>query len=172
MLTGLPFIQGRTIYEWYRLFGVFSKEEIAWKNAFLISSAAFIDRIETEEKAVGFVSDGAVFTELMYLKLTKKILASRARSEQDKIMAGLENVCLRHAARSYDCVIHIDTPIADERETFEKMFESGNIPYRIYGSDNPAETLEQILSQLDLPAKISVENALYLAEKNIYIDTL
>ena len=172
-LTGIPFLQGRTMYEWTKLYEIALNGDFSWKENFLISSSAFIERIEMEGRAGSFISDGAVFSELMFLKLTKDIQKGNMPSERDKIMASLDNVCFGYAAGHYDLVAHIETPapyrMPDETKLFESMFDSRDIPYEIYPSDTPEETMENIVVRLDIPTRMIVGNALYLANKNLYL---
>lgn len=175
-LTGLPFIQGRTMYERQKMFDLCTDNGLSWKDVFFISSSSLIERIEMEGKVAKFVSDGAVFTELMYLKFTENFNKEKPRSEKDRILMSLENVCFNHAVRHYDLVVHIEAPTQfkalGETEFFKNVFDIRKVPYLIYTSDPAEKTLEGIISYLNIPTKMTVDNALYIAKNNLYISTL
>ena len=168
-ITGIPFIQNMTLYEWYKLYNIQQASE--WKDMFLIASSSFINRIEMEMKYENFISDGASFSETIYAGAMMNMHSqNRIEKERHKILESLENVSARYAVRQYDFVVHLmnNACRTNEEDMYIRFFNKNNIHYKSCLIESFSETLRKILAELHLPVKMSIENALYESNKSLF----
>jgi hypothetical protein len=171
-ITEILFIQNRTMYEWHQLYDIAGTgEKTAWKNMFLIAASSFVERTETEARYDCFISDGAVFSELMHLQSVDGGMESpKVQRERESIVQGLEHVCMSYAAKQYDAIIHLcNGKDTQANELYIRLYGKYGIPYRHYQANNIAGTLTQALADMNLKAKYSVERGIYQAEKTLLI---
>jgi hypothetical protein len=160
------------MYEWHRLYDIVgTKEKSIWKNMFLIAASSFIERTETEARYDRFISDGAVFSELMYLQSAdSKEERPNVRRERKLIVQGLEHVCMSYAAKRYDVIIHLcNGKETQANESYIRLYRKYGITYKQYQANNIAGTVTQALAELNLESKYSVERGIYQAEKTLSI---
>jgi hypothetical protein len=171
-ITEIPFIQNRTMYEWYRLYDITGTgEKTVWKNMFLIAASSFVERTETETRYDSFISDGAVFSELVYLQSVDGEEASpKVRRERKNIVQGLEHVCMSYIAKQYDAIIHLfNGKDTQANELYIRLYREYGVAYKQYRANDIAGTLTHALADSDLQAKYSVERGIYQAEKTLLI---
>jgi hypothetical protein len=171
-ITGIPFIQNMTMYEWCRLYDITGTgEKTAWKNMFLIAASSFVERTENEARYDCFISDGAVFSELVYLQsVDGEEVSPMVQHERNNIVQGLEHVCMSYAVKQYDAIIHLcsgkDT---QANELYIRLYREYGVAYKQYRANDIAGTLTHALADLNLQVKYSVERGIYQAEKTLLI---
>jgi hypothetical protein len=171
-ITEIPFIQNRTMYEWHQLYDISGTgEKTAWKDMFLIAASSFVERTETESKYDCFISDGAVFSESVYLQsVDDREEPPKVQREREKIIQGLEHVCMSYATKQYDAIIHLcNGKNTQANEPYIRLYREYGMPYRQYRANDIAGTLTNVLADLNLKAKSSVERGIYQAEKALLI---
>ncbi|MDR1552685.1 MAG: hypothetical protein LBS69_04385 [Prevotellaceae bacterium] len=174
-ITKTPFMQNRTMYEWFQLYDITGTgEKTAWKNMFLIAASSFIERTETETRHDRFISKGAVFSELVYMQSVDGMEENPGvRRERENIVQGLEHVCMSYAVKQYDAIIHLyNGKDTQANELYIRLYGKYGMPYRQYQANNIAGTLMQALADLNLKAMYSIERGIYQAEKTLLIRKL
>jgi len=164
-MTDIPVIRNKTMYEWHKIFDFHDSKNLTWKDMFLIAVSSFFERAENETMFDRFISDGASFSELMWLKLN---FAQQLERGQRDVVERLEIFCASHAARQYDFIIHAGA--AESDDDYVQLYRRYRIPYKIYGTDFPEQSLREIANDLRLPVKYSVENSIYQAKTNLFIN--
>lgn len=168
-VTAIPLLAHKTLYEWYRSFQIdYFKGQLEWQKMFLISSADFIERVEIESQNQQFISDGTVFSTLMYLKLQKKFADCRAQQEKDKLLGALQNVCFDYAAKHYDLILHINSDVMDECNPYIEMYEKYRIPYKVYEEEDIEYLLPKIVYDLELPTKSAIDKTIFNLKNNLF----
>jgi hypothetical protein len=171
-ITEIPFIQNRTMYEWYQLYNIAGTgEKTAWENMFLIAASSFVERTENEARYDCFISDGTVFSELVYLQSAGSgEVSAKIRRERENIVQGLEHVCMSYAAKQYDAIIHLcNGKHPQANDLYIRLYKEYNMPYRQCQANDIAGTLTHLLAYLNLKEKYSVERGIYQAEKILLI---
>jgi hypothetical protein len=171
-ITEIPFIQNRTMYEWYRLYDIAGTgEKTAWKNMFLIAASSFVERTETEARYDCFISDGAVFSELVYLQsVDGEEVSPKVRRERKNIVQGLEHVCMSYAVKQYDAIIHLcNGKDTQANELCIRFYREYGVAYKQYRANDIAGTLTHVLADLNLQVKYSVERGIYQAKEKLLI---
>jgi hypothetical protein len=156
------------MYEWYQLYDIAGKgENITWKDMFLVAVSSFIERMETEARYDRFISDGAVFSESVYLQSVANGLSNhKVRRERENIALGLEHICMSYAVKQYDAVIHLfNEKDIQANELYLRLYQKYDMAYKQYQANNIAGTLTHVLADWDLTAKSSIERGIYQAEK-------
>jgi hypothetical protein len=174
-ITEIPFIQNRTMYEWRRLYDIAGTgEKTAWKDMFLIAVSSFVERMETEARFDRFISDGAVFSESVYLQsVADGEKNTKVRREREHIVQGLEHVCMSYATKQYDAIIHLcNGKDSSANERYALLYRKYDMPYKEYQANDIAGTLTDVLADLNLKAKSSVERGIYQAEKTLLKNTI
>ena len=137
---------------------------------FLIASASFFERAVIESYYDRFISDGASFSELIWLKSgSDKQFPKKTKNENSQMIEYLEFVTFSHAAGKYDFIIHIDS--GEENclnDTHMWLYTKHGIPYKVYGTEIMEEVIKEIANDLQLPMLHTVENAIYQAKKNVF----
>ena len=172
-MTGIPYIRNKTMHEWNRLYEFsYSKNDLLWKDVFLIAASSFFERAKVESYFDQFISDGASFSELMCLKINfaKQFQDEMQKHERNEIIENLEYVSASHAAQQYDFIIHADASNDGglANDFYEKLYLKYNIPYKIYSTEFLEQALRDIASDLDLPTKVSIENSIYQTNLNLF----
>lgn len=168
-VTTIPFLAHKTLYEQFRTFQAdYFNDQLEWQKMFLIASTDFIERIENENQNQQFISDGAAFSTLMYLKLQKKFPVCRAQQEKDKLLGALQNVCFDYAAKHYELIVHIDSGMADECYPYIEMYEKYHIPYKIYENEDIESLLPKVIYNLELPVKSAIDKTIFHLKDNLF----
>lgn len=157
--SGYQFIQNRDIHEWQRLFQIDESQIYSFNNQFLLTSSSFIKRIKSEFKYPAFISNGAVFSEVLLLKSK---LNEKYKPKEIEMIEMLLDLTGKYAARHYDLVIHVQN--ADSKSFDElsvKFYEKYNIAYKLYYCSDIKDTLENIIREVEIPAALSIENAIH-----------
>jgi len=159
-MTDMPFIQNKTMYDWFRIYNL-PESNLKWKDKFLIAASSFLERTAVEEAFDQFVSDGATFSELMWLKInTAKHIQNNIQRERERIVESLEKTSLTFAAQQYDFIIHAAAPSNNDRasnDLFLQMYTRYHIPYKEYNTDVLEQALEEILDDLNFPTENHIE---------------
>jgi len=163
-MTDIPYIRSKTMYEWRWIFGITSTVRLKWKDMLMIASSSFCDRAKTETYYDEFISDGASFSELMWMKSN---LAKPLRRQQNEVVESLEMLCASYAARQYDFIIHAGTSGNDD--FYVQMYRQYQIPFNIYSTEFPEQSLKEILKDIHVPVKNSVESSIYMAKTSLFI---
>ena len=129
VLTDIPLIQNKTMYEWYRIFGFSETKKLVWKDMFLIASSSFDERTKKETYFERFISDGSSFCELMWLKSSCKL-----KSNQNEKVENFEFICASYAAKQYDFVIHADA--SENNDEYVQLFLKYQIQHKLYCSQD------------------------------------
>jgi len=168
-VTAIPLLTYKTAYEWCRRFQIdYLKNTLEWQQMFLISASSFIERIEIEADYPQFISNGAAFGFLMPLMLQSMYRNNSLQAGKDKMCKALMNACFEYAAEEYDFVIHIDSNAPELCKPYIEVYEKYNIPYRIYKNNDLETLLPQIIKDLNLPIKQSVEKTILYIKENIF----
>ena len=170
-MTGIPFIQNRTMYEWRKIHDLTDSPNTEWKDMYLIASSSFFERAVMESYYEQFISDGASFSEIMWMKICwEKQCPEKMQFGRDKTTGSLEQVCALYAEQQYDFIIHAGTGNADcPNDLYEQLYAKYHLPYRMYSTENMEETVNEIKKDLHLPVKHSVESAIYQAKVNLFL---
>ena len=171
-MTGIPYIQNKTMYEWHRIYDLSdSKSDLTWKDLFLIAASSFFERVKVESYYDQFISDGASFSELMCLKVNFSISFQNEMQEirKKKIIESLEHVSATYAAQQYDFIIHADSSNNEElvNKFYEELYLKYKIPYKIYNTEFLEQTMREISKDLNLPTKISIENSIFKQKQTL-----
>jgi len=166
-VSGYQLVQNRNIYEWKKLFHIDEDQIDSWENHFLIMSSSFIKRIKSEFKYPAFVSNGAVFSEVLSLKsnLNEKFIELYNHEEIEMIEILLD-LTGKYAAQHYDMVIHVqnaDSTNFDELSI--NFYEKYHITYKLYDGNNVNDIIENIIQEVKVPIALPVESAIYEAVK-------
>ena len=169
-LSGYQLIQNRNHHEWLKLFHIDEKQKDKWDNQILYISSSFVERINSVLITPEFISNGATFSEVLYLKskLNEGTVKMYEPQEID-VLDCLLHVACKHVALHYDMVMHIRNAFsAGFDEMSAAFYEKYLIPYKIYeGDGKTANILENVIRDVEIPKKLSVENAIYEAERFI-----
>ena len=169
-MTGIPFIRNKTIYEWRKTYNFPELIGWEWSDMFLISLSSLVERVETESKFDSFISDGASFTEIVYLKSNfAKQGPNKMQSERNKMLESLEKVSLSYAAGKYDFIIHAcaNDPLC-VNGMYEQLYVKYKLPYKMYYTESINDALPDIITDLGLPVKLSIESSIYKARTNLF----
>jgi len=158
-MTDIPLIGNKTMYEWYRLFGFSDSKPLEWKDMFLVAVASFCERAKNEMLFDCFISDGASFSELMWLKTNFDL-----EKNQNDMVESLEILCASYAARRYDFIIHTGND-----DLYVQFYQRYQIPYKMYNSVFPEQSLKKISKDIHVPLKNSVESSIYQAKSTLFI---
>ena len=167
--SGYWLTQNRNVYEWKSLFKIDESQIYSFNNRFLIIASSFIERINLDSIFSDFISDGAVFTEvlLLNLKMNEKSVEFNKQAEIAMI-ENILNVTGKYAAQHYDMVIHVkNTDSKSFDELSVKFYEKYNIAYRLYDGGNIKDILKNIIREIEIPQTQSVESAVYEAEQSV-----
>ena len=168
-ITGFPFIRNRTMYEWYTMFNICLYHHLEWKDMFLIASSSFFERVEAETHFEHFISDGASFSELMYLKsVAAKFESGKKKWERDRTIESLENKSVSHAIQQYDFIVHANYNDVHDTELYEHLYLKNGIPYKVYRTEIIEKALREIVNDLELPVQHSIDGAIYQARINLF----
>jgi hypothetical protein len=172
-MTGIPCIRNKTMYEWNRIYDLFdSKNDLGWKDMFLIAASSFFERAKVESYFERFISDGASFSELMCLKINyANQLQDKTNNKRNEIIETLERVSGLYAARQYDFIIHADTSnnVSLAVDFYRELYIKYNIPYKIYCTEYLEQALREISNDLNIPMKQSIESSIYQTKINLSI---
>ncbi|MCL2311571.1 MAG: hypothetical protein FWC41_03620 [Firmicutes bacterium] len=171
-MTGIPCIQNKTMYDWYKIYDLFDSNDFVWKDMFLIAASSFFERAKVESYFDQFISDGASFSELMYLKINyAKLFQNKRQNERNKISESLEYVSFSYAAQQYDFIIHADSSNDGglANNFYVELYLKYNIPYKIYNTEFLDQTLKEILHDLNIPMKQSIESSIYQTKTNLFL---
>ena len=168
------FIQNRNIYEWERLFHIDESQIYCFQNQFLLMASSFIERIKSESENAAFISNGAVFSEVLKLKskMDEKTVG-QYRPQEIEMIDNLLNITGRYAAHHYDLVIHVKTgKSANFDELSVRFYEKYHVAYNIYDAGNSVkDVFENIIREVELPLVKPVEMAIYEAERLVIFKT-
>jgi len=170
-MTGIPFIQNRTMYEWRKIYGLADSPNPEWKDMYLIASSSFFERVVMESYYDQFISDGASFSELMWLKFClEKQQQGKIQCDSDKTTGSLEHVCALHAAQQYDFIIHAVSGASPcINDLYMQLYAKYHLPFKVYSTEIMEEAVNEIKNDLHLPVKHSVESAIYQAKVNLFL---
>jgi len=161
--SGYQFIQNRNIYEWQKLFQIDENQIYCFNNQFLLLSSSFIKRTKSEFKYPAFVSNGAVFSEVLFLKSNiNEKFSELYKPEEIEMIEILLDLTGRYAARHYDMVIHVrnaDSGNFDELSI--GFYEKHRIAYRLYDNGDIKDIIENIISEVEIPKALPVDSAIY-----------
>ena len=170
-MTGIPYIQNRTMYEWRKIHDLTDSPNPEWKDMYLIASSSFFERALMESYYEQFISDGASFSELMWLKFClEERQPGKIQFDRNKTTESLEHVCALHAAQQYDFIIHAvsgDSPCIND--LYGQLYAKYHLTYRMYSTEIIEETVNEIKNDLHLPVKHSVESAIYQAKVDLFL---
>jgi len=163
--SGYQFIQNRNIHEWQKLYQIDDSQIYSFKNQFLLLSSSFIKRSKSEFKCLAFVSNGAVFSEVLSLK--SKMNEKSVELDNPKEIEMIEillDLTGRYAAQHYDMVIHVrNADSANFDELSISFYEKYHITYKLYDGNNIKDNLENITRDVEIPIALPVESAIYEA---------
>ena len=171
-MTDIPYIRSKTMLEWYRIFSISNSVGLNWKDALLIASSSFFERSKIESYYDQCISDGASFSELMWLKSNfAERFRKRMKNERINIIESLEHMSLSYAASRYDFVLHAETAINAElsNDRFIGAYSKYHIPYKIYNTDCLERSLIEISTDLNLSMKNTVENSIHAAKLSLFL---
>lgn len=165
-VSGYEFVINRDIYEWKRLYHIDDSRVNSFENQFLLLTSSFIERVKSETDQSAFISNGAVFSEALTLKLKineKKIECYQP--EEIEMIESLLNIAGRYAAHHYDQVIHIQS---SDTTSFNEMsvafYEKYHVAYKIFdGNSKLNDIFENIIQKIEIPRVQPLENAIYEA---------
>ena len=165
--SGYQLALNLNVCEWIRRFRIDEKQIDAWENQFLLVASSFFKRIETEWFIAEFISNGAAFTEALYLKWKINERRLELNPEESALLKSMLQVTGRHAAAHYCPVVHVKNAVAasfdDLSIHFYKKFQ---IAYRLYDGETPMiELLEKIIRDLEIPVVELPDKAMYEAER-------
>ena len=167
-MTGIPYIRTRTMYEWRKCFHLSETSKMRWKEMFLIAAASFFDRVATESYYDRFISDGASFSELIWLKShAAKQTRSSMKNERSKLMENLEYISATHAAAQYDFIVHAGK--GNQEDLYMQLYMKYGMTYREYETENIVETISEIAKDLHLPVIHSAVSSVFQAKMNLYL---
>ena len=148
IVTGIPLIQNRTIYEWYKIYNLPGLFSIDWKDMVLIAASSFFERVKVENCFDQFISDGTIFSELMFLKSNY----SNREQKAQNIYSRMESVTGNYAVRQYDLVVHAQSSLNKglSDDAYAELYQKYNIPYKTYNTEILENTLKEIVSDLNL----------------------
>jgi len=170
-LTGIPYVQNKTMYEWYRLFNLTYNVGLDWNDLFLIAVSSFLERVDTESHYEQFISDGASFSELLWLKMNiEKQAGNGLQRERNQMEESLERISAAYAARRYDFVVHTKHPVHDASsdDIYIQLFRKYNISYKIYDTAQIEKTLQAITRDMELPVISTVKRSIFKAKRMIF----
>jgi hypothetical protein len=199
-MTGLPVIQKRTYLEYSNDFE-FNKQpkDLYWDELFALYSSFFIDGVELEtQNSEGFISDGSVFSELIFaksrIKFSKKISTSPLKKivnsivkepfikEYEKMFHSIEKLIKEYLVNHYDFIIHIGVNQLyisnNEYHKFREIYDTQlvefyteqGLKYKVYNSLNLKQTLTDIIFDSGIDPLFSAESALFKAKKQLHLD--
>ena len=165
IVTGIPFIRNKTIYEWHKTFNISCFGNFEWKDMLLIATCSFFERLEVEKSFDTFISDGTSLNELMCLKSN---FACENHNRVNELVSSFENASISYAVQQYDFVVHAKhDSIYDDYYTH--LYRKYNIPYKVYNTTFLENTLEEIVSDLYLPVVYEVNSSVYEAKNNLFL---
>ena len=172
-MTGIPYIRNKTMYEWNSILDLSdSKSDLKWNDVFLIAASSFFERVKVESYFNQFISDGASFSELMCLKINfANQFKNKKQNERNKIIENLEYMSASYAAQQYDFIIHADASNDGglANDFYKELYLKYNITYKIYSAEFLEQTLKEILNDLNLPMKTSVESSIYQTKRDLFV---
>jgi len=165
--TGIPYIRGKTMYEWRKCFNISDPEKIKWKDMLLIASSAFFEHVKIETCFDQFISDETSFRELIWLKSNfAKQNQSKKKYERDRVVEDLEIASVLYAAQQYDFIVHAGLGLHDG---YDQMYMKHNLPYKKYSAEIVEKTIMEIANDLCLPMRFSVEDSIYQAKVKLFL---
>jgi hypothetical protein len=168
-MTGIPFIQTLSVYEWRTVFNIDGYRSPEWKDMLLIAFCSFFDRVETESHFDQFISDGASFSEFVCLKSAlAKNDSGRMKYERNRNVNRLEKICFSYAAEQYDRVVHILMDDDRANDLYVDLYAKYGIPYKLCRMETVESVLKEMANDLDLPMKNTVEGAIFQAKNDLF----
>ena len=171
IMTVISCIRSKTMYEWEKMLTMSDAAGINLKDMILVASTSFFERIRIESCYDQFISDGASFSELLWLKINfAKRLKGKMRDEWAKFEESIENASFVYAAQKYDFIVHANSSVIDRlsNDFFVSFYLKYNIPHKIYDTAFPEKTLMEIIHDLNLPIRNTVEMSIFQANTNLF----
>lgn len=151
-------------------------EDSSWSDLFVYALSSFTERVEIEQQYEGYISNGSVFQELSYMEtLYKSHLQQDKRKSKEyaSMLSALREIVSEYAAREYDLVIHIDSPM---EEWGIHQWQDYNLRNLIQGIDKrffiardfiSSEVLEELSSGMGTKPVYSPNTALRKAQQDV-----
>ena len=144
-----------------------------WQELFVYVLSSFSERIIIEQHYDQFISNGGVLYELAMAKtiLNQQTANRRLLKEQAAMLAGTEKIITDYAKRQYDGFVYIENSMEKE-DVFPNeldgcikslISENGRV-YKFRKDSVLADILENISSEMKIPALVSSQTALKKAQ--------
>ncbi len=185
-LTGKECVLYKTEYELKKeLFGRNALDTLSWPDLFALAQYSFSDIIKTEtQMETNYISDGSVLQILVKLKLgIEKInqnnkLSQNKKSEIDLMIFSFERIVMEYFKRNYTHHLYIPTTIMNSNLDNTYITDNGegilfdllnrwDIDPIFMQGKNLIEGTKNLVSNLNWEVKLSVENSMYLANRDL-----
>ena len=138
---------------------------------FLIASAAYFERATVEAHYEQFISDGAVFSEWVWLKsYFEKRHKINKQHTRIKMIENMEYVCATQAANRYDFIVHVGSGNnRPENDVYKRLYAKYKLMHSEYNTETIEVALGKIANDLQLPIKHSAETSMHRAKTNLFL---